>query len=123
MVWFSAANVDGDHRPAIGKRQGDRWYVDTRIPRNVQLTQKAFEHGIDRGHLTRREDTAWGMTVEKALEANNDTFHFTNCSLQASMFNRGKDRWQGAGAVPAGEARQERQAADDSHHRPSVCAE
>jgi DNA/RNA endonuclease G (NUC1) len=94
-AWFSAANVDGDHRPAIGKRQGDRWYLDTRIPRNVQLTQKAFEHGIDRGHLTRREDTAWGMTVEKALEANNDTFHFTNCSLQASMFNRGKDRWQG----------------------------
>ena len=35
------------------------------------------------------------MTAEKALEANNDTFHFTNCSLQASMFNRGKDRWQG----------------------------
>ena len=24
-----------------------------------------------------------------------DTFHFANCSLQASHFNRGKDRWQG----------------------------
>ena len=30
-AWFSAANVDGDHRPQIGKRQGDRWYQDTRI--------------------------------------------------------------------------------------------
>lgn len=94
-AWFSAANVDGDSRPNIGKRQGDRWYVDTRIKKSEQLGQDAFEPGIDRGHLTRREDTAWGADVASALAANNDTFHFTNCSLQASPFNRGKDRWQG----------------------------
>jgi endonuclease G, mitochondrial len=94
-AWFSAANVDGDQRPAIGKRQGDRWYRDTRILKSEQLGQEAFEPGIDRGHLTRREDTAWGSDVEQATAANNDTFHFTNCSLQASAFNRGKDRWQG----------------------------
>jgi endonuclease G len=94
-AWFSAANVDGEQRPAIGKRAGDRWYVDTRIQKAEQLGQEAFESGIDRGHLTRREDTAWGEDVESATAANNDTFHFTNCSLQASPFNRGKDRWQG----------------------------
>jgi endonuclease G, mitochondrial len=94
-AWFSAANVDGDRRPQIGKRQGDRWYQDPRILKTEQLGQSAFEHGIDRGHLTRREDTAWGDDVESATAANNDTFHFTNCSLQASPFNRGKDRWQG----------------------------
>ena len=94
-AWFSAANVDGSHRPDIGKRQGDRWFLDPRISREEQMGQEAYEHGIDRGHLTRREDTAWGTTVASALKANNDTFHFTNCSLQASLFNRGKDRWQG----------------------------
>ena len=94
-AWFSAANVDGEQRPAIGKRAGDRWYVDPRIEKSEQLGQEAFESGIDRGHLTRREDTAWGEDVESATAANNDTFHFTNCSLQASPFNRGKDRWQG----------------------------
>ena len=94
-AWFSAANVDGDQRPDIGKRQGDRWYTDPRIPSLEQLGQDAFESGIDRGHLTRREDTAWGPDIESALKANNDTFHFTNCSLQAAPFNRGKDRWQG----------------------------
>jgi endonuclease G, mitochondrial len=94
-AWFSAANVDGDQRPPIGKRQGDKWYTDTRISKTEQLGQSAFEPGIDRGHLTRREDTAWGPDVESATAANNDTFHFTNCSLQASAFNRGKDRWQG----------------------------
>ena len=94
-AWFSAANVDGDHRPNIGKRQGDRWYRDPRIDESEQLGQVAFESGIDRGHLTRREDTAWGANVKESTAANNDTFHFTNCSLQASAFNRGKDRWQG----------------------------
>jgi endonuclease G len=94
-AWFSAANVDGGHRPDIGKRQGDRWFTDPRISKSEQLGQDAFEHGIDRGHLTRREDTAWGQDVASRLKANNDTFHFTNCSLQASLFNRGKDRWQG----------------------------
>jgi endonuclease G len=94
-AWFSAANVDGDHRPNIGKRQGDRWYTDPRILRSEQIGQEAFERGIDRGHLTRRQDTAWGDDVASATLANNDTFHFTNCSLQASPFNQGKDRWQG----------------------------
>jgi endonuclease G len=95
MAWFSAANVDGDQRPDIGKRQGDRWYMDPRILKSEQIGQEAFEPGIDRGHLTRREDVAWGSDVVSATMANNDTFHFTNCSLQASHFNRGKDRWQG----------------------------
>jgi endonuclease G, mitochondrial len=94
-AWFSAANVDGDHRPNIGKRQGDRWYTDPRILRSEQIGQEAFERGIDRGHLTRRQDTAWGSDVASAIQANNDTFHFTNCSLQASPFNQDKDRWQG----------------------------
>jgi endonuclease G len=94
-AWFSAANVDGDHRPNIGKRRGDRWYIDPRILRSEQIGQEAFEPGIDRGHLTRREDAAWGNDVASATLANNDTFHFTNCSLQASPFNQGKDRWQG----------------------------
>jgi endonuclease G len=94
-AWFSAANVDGSQRPNIGKRQGDKWFIDPRISTAEQLGQEAFESGIDRGHLTRREDTAWGTSIADALRSNNDTFHFTNCSLQASAFNRGKDRWQG----------------------------
>jgi len=94
-AWFSAANVDGDHRPDIGKRRGDRWYTDPRILRSEQIGQEAFEPGIDRGHLTRRQDTAWGSDAASATRANNDTFHFTNCSLQASPFNQGRDRWQG----------------------------
>src|SRR5581483_2876836 len=94
-AWFSAANIDGDRRFDLGKRAGDRWFPDARIARDAQLDRSAFELGIDRGHITRREDVAWGDSAEAALKATSDTFHFTNCSLQASAFNRGKDRWQG----------------------------
>jgi endonuclease G len=94
-AWFSAANVDGNHRFNLGPRKGDKWFVDPRISAAEQLSQDAFETGIDRGHLTRREDAAWGDTAAIATKSCNDTFHFTNCSLQASAFNRGKDRWQG----------------------------
>ena len=94
-AWFSAANVDGDERYSMPPRAGDKWFADPRINVNQQLDQNAFETGIDRGHLTRREDAAWGATKDIAGKSTNDTFHFTNCSLQASPFNRGKDRWQG----------------------------
>jgi endonuclease G len=94
-AWFSASNIDGDHRFDLGKREGDRWFPDKRISLGEQLDQSAFESGMDRGHITRRQDVAWGETKEVATRAMNDTFHFTNCSLQASQFNRSKDRWQG----------------------------
>jgi len=94
-AWFSAANVDGDNRFKLPPRQGDKWFVDPRMRPDEQLSQDAFEKGIDRGHLTRREDAAWGGSAADATRSTNDTFHFTNCSLQASPFNRGKDRWQG----------------------------
>jgi endonuclease G len=94
-AWFSAANVDGDNRFKLPPRQGDKWFVDSRMRPDEQISQDAFEKGIDRGHLTRREDAAWGDSALDATKSTNDTFHFTNCSLQASPFNRGKDRWQG----------------------------
>jgi endonuclease G len=94
-AWFSAANVDGMARPALPKRAGDKWFQDPRMAMDEQLGQEAFETGIDRGHLTRRDDAAWGATAEIATKSTNDTFHFTNCSLQASAFNRSADRWQG----------------------------
>jgi DNA/RNA endonuclease G (NUC1) len=78
----------------ISPTSGPAPETGTRILKTEQFRQEAFESGIDRGHLTRREDTAWGKDVATATPANNDTVHFTNCSLQASQFNRGKDRWQ-----------------------------
>jgi endonuclease G, mitochondrial len=43
---------------------------------------------LDRGHLTRRADAAWGDTEKAAQLANDDTFHWTNCSPQHEIFNQ-----------------------------------
>lgn len=40
---------------------------------------------MDRGHLVRRLDPVWG---DKAIQANNDTFHFTNSSPQHKNLNQ-----------------------------------
>ena len=101
FAWFSAANIDGERRPALPKRSGDRWFIDSRIDPDVknptiQCGEELYAtEKTDRGHLTRYLDVAWGETKAEATRAVNDTFHFSNCCLQLSAFNQGKDRWQG----------------------------
>jgi endonuclease G, mitochondrial len=99
MAWFSAANIDGDHRFKF-ERGKDKWSIDPRIddvsnPINQMGEELYATADTDRGHLTRYLDVAFGANKAEALAATNDTFHFTNCSLQLSGFNQGKDRWQG----------------------------
>ena len=37
----------------------------------------------------------WGDTLEEALAASDDTFHFTNCSPQHARFNQNPETWLG----------------------------
>jgi endonuclease G len=99
QAWFSAAMIDGDRRFKFDRGK-DRWFIDPRIddpkkPRFQMGEELYAEANTDRGHLTRYLDVAWGDAKSDAIRATNDTFHFTNCSLQLSGFNQGKDRWQG----------------------------
>jgi endonuclease G, mitochondrial len=102
FAWYSAANIDGrpERRPALPKRKDDQWHIDPRIddPRapKIQCGEELYVGAnTDRGHLTRYLDLAWGDSLDEALAAMADSFHFTNCCLQLSGFNQGKDRWQG----------------------------
>jgi len=104
LAFFSAVNVDPSLRPAGAGRDGDRWYVDPRIPADRQLgaefygQQTTFEDRalspFDRGHLTRRLDAQWGEGAD-ASRNGNDSFHFTNCSPQHWQYNQGTKRWLG----------------------------
>jgi endonuclease G len=100
FAWYSAANIDGDNRPKLPKRSDDKWHIDPRIDSVdnpvIQVGEDLYATAkTDRGHLTRYLDVAWGDKKAEALNALADTFHFTNCCLQLSVFNQGKDRWQG----------------------------
>lgn len=100
MAYYTACNIDGERAVKIKRKEAkndrDKWSSDPRIPVLEQTAERHYAHRkIDRGHLVRREDPNWGESYEEAKKANDDTFHFTNCTPQHSDFNQRKDSWQG----------------------------
>ncbi len=85
LALFTAVNIDGSASVSV-PRGGDPWVFDGRIPEEAQAGDELYaDNDFDRGHLVRREDPNWGQT---ASVANRDTFHFTNCAPQLSVFNQ-----------------------------------
>lgn len=95
LAFFTAVNIDGD----LGKqpkRERDRWLFDPRVPEEEQTGDDVYaKNPLDLGHLVRRLDPAWGDSAAAAKLANDDTFHFTNCTPQHKDFNRNKTSWAG----------------------------
>lgn len=95
LAFFTAVNIDG----ALGKRpkrERDRWFFDPRVAESEQTGDDVYAHNpLDLGHLVRRLDPAWGDSAVAAKRANDDTFHFTNCTPQHKDFNRNKTSWAG----------------------------
>ncbi len=95
LAYFTAVNIDG-RIPGRSKRESDRWFFDPRIDPGDQVGNDFYKGTkFDRGHLVRRLDPAWGRNPNIAKSANDDTFHFTNCSPQHERFNEGKNLWAG----------------------------
>jgi endonuclease G len=85
LAFFTAVNIEGSKLQRI-ERTADRWYFDPRIDRKFQSGLELYRNNpLDRGHLVRRLDPVWG---EVAVQANEDTFHFTNCSPQHENLNQ-----------------------------------
>lgn len=85
IAMFTACNIDGAESKKI-KRSKDVWALDGRVDAKYQIGEDMYVNNrLDRGHLVRREDPVWGTT---AAIANDDTFHFTNCSPQYDEFNQ-----------------------------------
>ena len=95
LALFTAVNIDGklSRRPSRGS---DRWILDPRLPATEQTGEAVYrDNPLDRGHLVRRLDPAWGTSDAAAKAANDDTFHFTNCTPQHHSFNAGRTLWVG----------------------------
>jgi len=92
LAYYTVVNIDGGQSTDL-TRGKDRWYYDSRIAESEQIGEALYRrNALDRGHLVRRLDPVWGA---QAGRANDDTFHFTNCSPQHERFNQGQDLWQG----------------------------
>jgi len=94
FAFFVAANVDGRRR-FTQARDDDRWVIDPRLP-GAQVGDELYhDNDLDRGHLARRADLLWGDSLDDALTAVADTFHYANCVPQHRDFNQNQTTWQG----------------------------
>ena len=83
----TAVNIDGTQSLRIA-REGDRWYLDPRIPAEAQIGNELYKNNdLDRGHMVRRLDPVWGRRTVATL-ANDDTFHYTNACPQHKNLNQ-----------------------------------
>ncbi|WP_298896472.1 DNA/RNA non-specific endonuclease [uncultured Psychroserpens sp.] len=95
--YFTACNIHGDlfkkiNRDELFSGKGDKWKKDERIPKETQLGQELYgadKSDFDKGHLTKREDVQWATNRNKAIEAAESTFYFTNAMPQVDRLNRG----------------------------------
>ncbi|MGW3962710.1 DNA/RNA non-specific endonuclease [Amycolatopsis sp. NPDC005003] len=95
LAMFTAVNIDGRTSRAL-RREADHWSLDPRVAVTEQIGEEIYrDNPLDRGHLVRRLDPAWGATEPIAQLGNDDTFHFTNCSPQHKDFNQNKTTWAG----------------------------
>lgn len=91
LAFVSAVNVDGAAKHRQTREGADRWMFDPRIDREFQAGGEFYsDNQLDRGHLVRRADAAWGASEREAAQANDDTFHFTNCAPQDEIFNQAR---------------------------------
>ena len=85
LAFYSAVNIDGSKLNQL-ERNNDVWYYDPRIEREFQYGPELYSNNdLDRGHLVRRLDPVWGANFK---DANEDTFHFSNCSPQHKNLNQ-----------------------------------
>jgi endonuclease G, mitochondrial len=88
MCFYSAVNIDGNLSRKT-KRTG--WALDPRIPKELQIMKGCYGNPpkFSRGHMTRREDPAWGSSASVAQRGNADSMHVTNAVPQMQIFNAG----------------------------------
>ena len=93
LAYVSACNVNFDPPRSATRDEGSQsWRLDPRLGNGQQLGGAYYDgNPYDKGHLTRRDDAAWGRDKEDALLANWDTFHYTNAGPQHELFNRSDD--------------------------------
>lgn len=91
LAFYTVVNIDGNQLK--DNERNDRWRYDPRIDHKFQCGNELYDNNnVDRGHLVRRRDPVWG---NDSNGANEDTFHFTNCSPQHKTFNQGHHLWLG----------------------------
>ncbi|MEM7717177.1 MAG: DNA/RNA non-specific endonuclease [Cyanobacteria bacterium P01_A01_bin.68] len=87
---IACVNIDQNLYKSVSRSRD--WNIDTRIGADFQLDNDYYRSNPwDRGHLARRASVAWGETQRDAKRASDDTFYYSNATLQHENFNQ--DEW------------------------------
>ena len=88
LATYTACNIDGKQARNV-HRGRDKWWLDGRLGLQFQVGNEVYKKNkLDRGHLVRRLDPAWGESHEEAAAAAEDTYFYTNCAPQHERLNR-----------------------------------
>ena len=78
---LAALNIDQNLRKRA--ESSSNWRIDSRIGAEFQLNNDYYHRNPwDRGHLARRASTAWGQTRRQAQKASDETYYYSNATLQ-----------------------------------------
>jgi endonuclease G len=89
---FAALNVDQTQYQ--GTTRSSSWKIDSRIGAEFQLDNayyadtEAEKNPWDRGHLAGRATAGWGGTKKIAQSSADETFYYSNSTIQQENFNR-----------------------------------
>lgn len=92
LAYFTAVNIDGSSFGKPSDGVGGSWRSDRRIEFREQSNNELYKDDdseprhLDRGHLVRRLDPAWG-TEDEIDQAVEDTYHWTNAAPQEHGYN------------------------------------
>ncbi|MFT4624925.1 MAG: endonuclease G [Myxococcota bacterium] len=92
LAYVTAVNIDGRRAGPAPINDVD-WARDARVDRSAQVENDLYAERRDyfqRGHMVRRLDPVWGPP-EVRQQANDDTYHWTNCAPQHRGLNTGHD--------------------------------
>lgn len=88
---FVALNIDQSLLETTDHTEG--WRLDSDVGKEYQLNDDYYSNNDwDRGHLAPDASAGWGPTPEERVAATNDTYYYTNATLQHENFNR--DEWK-----------------------------
>lgn len=88
---FAALNIDPSKLETTDKDAN--WRIDDAVGPQFQLDGDYYKANVwDKGHLAPDASAGWGDSPEERLEATNDTYYYTNATLQHENFNR--DEWR-----------------------------
>ncbi|MEL6237827.1 MAG: DNA/RNA non-specific endonuclease [Pseudomonadota bacterium] len=85
LARFVAWNVDGARKVVVGESS---FRTDKRYDASLQTDNSLYsDNKLDRGHIARRADLAWG-SIPEARQASWDSYFYTNIAPQHERYNR-----------------------------------